>query len=438
MLGKVLVTVERSSGFLFGIKLLDTNGEPMAMGANGVALAQDPAGLSPLPDMEVECSDTTRRVLDALKASVPASGSARPWSYVLPADLLKQVYDPVRYEPLATLPTDMLVSLAKALKAPNLVAVVPDDLLTLRSAATKRLTVADVRDQLVSRTGGHGMAPDVRDGRLTVTYRWPSYQRLERVDRRALRDLYASYRSGGVLRLDAAAAFAVGCGEMFNPCASQLFEALPDPGFQWTLMTCSHEPESLRFYGLLGPTQKSALLEGRTLAAANLTAGPIAILRDRVYRDTNGLSVDAGAGAALDQLLETTQGEPTELLPDGIPASTTISLRGKTMEGFLPVGEGNGALWGVMSFAMGLWQREHAGKGSPGPLEPEPKLFRAGREVDVELSVRFIPGLGLNWWLRDQQWAPLSKAVSVSDLPPEFLQEVQTTLAAMRKYMSKP
>jgi len=255
-----------------------------------------------------------------------------------------RILNPEKYEPLETVPQDVLRALQSA-SGKNLVASIPDDCLIPIAQAFSEGSF-QVKEAVRKLQVDWEMSIREEGAWLLIKPRNPIAARDERIERSGLGSMLRTLASTHRLTLDQLAGYVL----------SQPRHA-PGTGFENLYARLINQPyadaelgpnlsrrEMLRFYALAGASQRQMLAAGRPLPTTSFTNEQTALLRDMVFHSPAGpnIRVPRAQGAqtnvrmtmqvmARGAMAMGTGGnlreERTEALPNGIPTGSFLTLR---------------------------------------------------------------------------------------------------------------
>ena len=270
------------------------------------------------------------------------------------ADLKALLSRPDLNDPLALVPGEGLVALAKARRKP-LVACLPDSAYpgVLRDAAPR--TVEELETGLKS--GPMRVVPDA--GYLVLKPSEPASARLYRVDRGALATIIRAAADHESPTLDEKAEFAVRTPDPSrNPVSSALL-GLFAPGVVDPVSGQSGW-SGLRLYAALSSAQRDGLTKGARIPFSTLNPGAKDALATMLYGAGGGVEIEGkessdatdpvslGMRMALGASNESARQEPTQIVPLGLPSGGYLQASIATEPIIRPTA-GEDARPGVMS-----------------------------------------------------------------------------------------
>lgn len=377
-------------------------------------------------------SDGTKQIADAFLTTRSGAGIS------FPKDLQAKLDRPDLYDPLSFFASDIAFTFAQQKRQP-LVAVLPDEMTSVGLQGVGD-TLESFQDSLKKQIYLKEI-PNV--GWTLLAPSKPESSRQERLDRVPYAQLLQSVNAKGGLRLDALAAYAVAHP---NPTWAPAAAFTSKVSLNATSMLGS-EPEwpSLRFYGLLSPSDRSLLRQGGTLSFASLN-GPQRNAASQLVFGSNARLETLRAGqppsdpddplASLNFLSMYAsvdyQDEPTELFPRGLPTSGGLSAR-ISNEFFLSLAENTNPITdklGVSEMAMFQLMQESTPQLQDIAL---PKSGKVGNRAIWHFIFHLSPQVITQFSLYDDQLPADAKEVQLDALPDPFRQMVAARKEKLRK-----
>lgn len=267
---------------------------------------------------------------DSIRIVSPMAGATTKRMPLSP-EWRQKIVSPTTWEPLASLPSELVLAVADA-QSSNLIASLPDESLVrstslLGSNGTPN-TVQVLQametswDMKVTREGNFMVARPVFP--VTARKTKANRVRLERL----LRNLDRNER----LSLDDLAAYAYGQPSARGPDSldSALLRLLdPIVADQEFLQGMSGQRDMLRLWGSFSPSQRQSLAGGYPLPVGSLSADQQAIVARMTYHSIDGPRL-AEAGRGIEGffgMLSSLRSERTEFLPNGLPGDLVITMR---------------------------------------------------------------------------------------------------------------
>lgn len=275
-----------------------------------------PDTTNPAPGEPIEFSNKARLALDHSK---PGSG---PHNTSHTKQLVAMASDPLTHDPLSFLASDLFVAVARG-KGLNLVGLLDDGLENSLGpwAFNERTTVA-AADQIIK--ANEDVETRTDGGWLIVQPRLPGSSIKYRGDRAALKELLVKAASGG-LTLEDRARYSL---SQSRPEYALSYFTLGMAGLEEQAL--SGEFDLLRLYGSLSPEQRRALERGTSLDFSSLNSIQRGFLERVLYFSKSNLysaRPAPGPGVRYSEKFFQELREPTDLLPNGIPAQGSLRLR---------------------------------------------------------------------------------------------------------------
>lgn len=397
--------------------------------ASDAGRGQGPAG----PD------DATNKPAPAVESGTPVDYSEDSKAFMasfgkmmataaptIPADLRAKLAHPDQNDPLSFMSTDELLAVAKKIGKP-LVADIPDDVLSL-GGEIKPLTVEQVQKDLAA-AKEEAIVPD--NGWLVVKPAKPVDSREDRLDRTALTTLIAAAAAKGSASLDDVANYATNnprptMESGFSFCyLLMLAPGSIDLGFSGQ----SSDWNMLRFYGSLPPAERQAFLSSGKAPFSSFSPSSLESL---LFGASAKLNLDQSAPASPKSPMPLMFGmmpdfdssyleEPTEAMPNGIPAGGYIEIQtsSEPVESVVSNDLMNGMIFDATMLAMLTSQ---ADMGVSGP--PISKI-KVGERKSYVFVFHVAPGVSMKKTLTDNHVAPDAAIASLTDLPADLKSKVE-------------
>lgn len=240
--------------------------------------------------------------------------------------------NPDKYEPLAYSVSEALMAVADAKKL-NLVAALPDEAMGLTPFFSEGLTVESVSDDLES-SGFLNVATE--NGTMVISAKNADFSQRSRANRVELAKFINKVRQDIVPSLDDLAALAASTEDPFSNTVSSRLFMLFAPGTLSTGFGGQVPWKVIRLYGQLSPGQRQAMRSGQPISFGSLSAAQGATVRQLLFGTGHNLQIlDPNAKKPDIPFLETifrfmeSEGtsykqEPTEIMPNGLPAQGQI------------------------------------------------------------------------------------------------------------------
>ena len=350
---KALVIATRQalfSGYTLELRLYDANGKMLASGVTPVItempfdpeefMSDKPKPAADKKGKDIELSALSKEMYSAGGSLGSMGGAANT---KLSAELMNALRDPVARDPLSFVHSEALIAIAEQ-RDEQLVANVPDGLMSFFNNIGQDSTLTDV-SFLKQITGDDKAKVTEANGWLVVSPANPVQARKQRADRTALRVLIDTAQSKGSVGLDDVAAYATkNDSPMEGAPATMTYILLFAPSAMQQGMMGMMDWDLLRLYGLLSPAQRDTLRQGRRIGFSNLGADQSAQLEKMLYgpsqrlmfeeqRADNSKSKDPFSDLIMGQMMRAGgqrggdfRTEPTEVMPNGLPATGYIQV----------------------------------------------------------------------------------------------------------------
>lgn len=382
--GKVLLTVTRQplfTGASLNLVIADPAGTKLAEGYASLSPSQFRRFGNKLPTpSETDPEVKVNRYAEAL-AKAMSSGSVD----TLPADLRSRLVNPEGSDPLALTFGELMVNYADAKKISLVVDM--DDVTFLFGANPLPKIPASLFDTVIDAM----FESNVGEGCTAIRPTDPAATRENRIDRRLL----GQY----VRRI-----FEV--KEMTIEESAQWLARFPEQDDQSMLTALirimtgqalySSDPKWLRLYGSLTASQKKAGL-GDGLYLGDLSPQQAEIVNGMVYGDRTYLSFTTRPGQH--SIYGTIYQEPTEALPNGLPARGKIKLMDRSEDAIFGAGgTGSDRGYSPVEFAWQVHASRHPEKYPWMKDQPAVNLasLKVGRRVTLQISMELTDQISLN------------------------------------------
>lgn len=446
---KVLLKVSsarESDRFTLEAFFVNENGKSLGRANTNFAAEDDPFRNDFLTQQgkgeRIELDEQTLALGAALK---PMVGSPdRNTKVVLPPGFVDKVLHPEQFEPLAMTAGPVLEAYAKAKKT-NLVARLDDQtgMYTVWALLADKPTV-DTFDLVFNRFA----LLEAKDGWTTLQPRGRGSQ--ANLDRSVLGTLVRAAASGQRLSIDQRAAIA-----MKQDPNVEIFETILPLWLMFATgsvgaVNQSDDMQALRLYGSLSADQKQGLKAGRAIPFAQLSSNQLAVISKMVFQGYGGLQREwdeadmkeyqqqnEDGGVILEDDL---RNEPTEILPNGLPPTATLSMTFLDRDGFFPdyaktdrnvyeSGEpvdANGLAWTVAA-------KERPDLFAWAANQPVAQGFWRGHDTRITMEMKFIPKVSMSRQLRDTSIDKRGKPLTLAELPDDFRKQYEASLKQYRE-----
>ncbi|HWD37773.1 MAG TPA: hypothetical protein VG944_02915 [Fimbriimonas sp.] len=416
--------------------------------------SKPPAPTKPVGNTPIVYSADSKALIAVLAGVNPT----QPQVKVIPADLRQKLLHPEVQDPLSYVVSDAYLSTAKARNL-QLVADVPDStfgqsgvlgaVMGVRSWKTVEAVESDWSsgDSVLKTT----------DGQFTVIKpALPVRARAERLDRGSMAELIAAGEAKRMPSLDDICAFALqndppGSNPVTMTYALLFVQSLTSQSMQGAFVDWN----MLRFYGTLSPEQKQSLRTGGTISFQTLNEGQRNLAGRVVFGSTAKISIQSDKPSSKDFMMKTIsmflsadkdfRQEPTELLPNGLTASTTLSSSVTEEPVVYTVGQNKSMNFGALGpqeLAMFDLIKEGPLAAAAGNVQM-PASGLLGHRMNMDLMFHLSPESVVEQRLSDCSFASDAQTVSLTNLPTDFRSMVDkeladlksSTLAALLKFM---
>lgn len=336
----------------------------------------------------------------------------------------------------------------------NVVANVPDVIAQSRYFLSKEYNNNSTIETLIESLNYTGTKIDEKDGWLVVSPTDFGHNQAVRLDRPTLAG-YAASLSRGPLRLDASAEFLYR-----NPYASsnglyQMLREMNPAANSWTGM---ENAGMLRFWGSLSDSQRRTLRTSGTVNLGSLSKGSRDLLAYYVYNTELPLQMpppDAvkaygapaqmllsymswGAGGGITSWVN----EPTESLPQGLPANGVVRLEQWSETCFVPESsQASPTIPGVIGATEMIMldaYRQAAPAEAQAALNALPTRAFVGTRTNMTLTVQFAPQIQTMGTLSDIEISKDGRTVSLTALPADLkasIDETRKKMGALEGFM---
>lgn len=399
----------------------------------------------PADPTEIKLSDRTKK-LSALNGrfSDPAGMDQK-----IPDDVKEMLLHPEDNDPLSFAPSDALTTLADKRNMP-LVADLPDNMISYMEifAGGEKRTLGQFLESLKSEKTG---VITEKEGFLVFKPADPSGARSQRVDRPSLGKLLrASHDNGGVTLDEMADYAAINPSPMSTPAAMVSLSFFA-PEVAQGGMGAPMDWDLLRFYGLLAPSMRTALVNGTPLPFSQLSAVQRKAVERIVFGPQHGLEVITGKPKDKDDMMDLfTRGmsgimnnengtsyktEPTEVMPNRLPPQGVLTVVA-TKEPMAKLG-GDGVMGnfplGLNELALFKFFKEDPKMSAVGGSMPNMDSLKLGTRTILAFHFRVARDVEAEHSLQDNLVPKDAKPVNYASLPEDFRKKIEDRMAAMKK-----
>ncbi|RYG38180.1 hypothetical protein EON81_04400 [bacterium] len=379
-------------------------------------------------------SDDTK----ALKEQMGYSGgmkAALQMRMTLSPALQTKIFQPDQFDPLSFAPTDEIVAFAK-LKGRPIVASIPDTAVSLYGFEQ------NIEDLAATWRNGEGMKLTETDGWLVLRPSAPVENRTNLVSRPDLARLMGASLAKGFPSLEDIAAYSVNNPSAMENGVSQTYLMGFVPGMSGGMMNPFQSSwESYRLFGRLSSLQKTILRRGEPVPFTQL-GGPalVTILFGAATRITEeGAAEKDVFSMAMDSVMASggAEQEPTEVMPNGIPAGGYLTAAVREEPFATPAGEGlvkaPFAALGPDELAMFRFFTEDKNFKQYSEYMPKLDQLKIGRRTIWDLSFHVAKGQVIRATLMDHRMDAKSASFGSDGLPKELDDLVAKRLEAIKK-----
>jgi len=438
-----LVQTTSAKLVLYGAKgeTLHTADEMLGIGGLGQMFAglDDEPSDQPAPTTQtpVVYSEDSK----AFAAAFPTFSMSAGMSYdvKMSPELRRKVFTPEQYDPLSFGVTDEVMAVAKAANK-GLVALLPDQsesFLVAMMGGNQSRTVEQVAERIKA---GDWLTRVETPEAILLKPAKPAAARMARVDRVDLGRLMRTADAKGVPSLDDVVAYAKGNPEpQESGIITQYFIHLV-PGVQTLGFQGETSWDALRLFAGINPLALNNLRSGQALSLRAMPQGP---MQEMLF----GHDVQLTVGTPTDDLFGMSRflnadvdyrSEPTEAMPNGIPAQGTVTMKYSEESFAMPVaGSGSTSaqlgVLGSMELAALQYFRTDPQFAQFATMMPKLDRFRVGTRKVYEFTFTVAPGVTLSTKLMDHQIDRNSAAIAANAFPPAFQKQIDENVEKIKK-----
>lgn len=411
------------------VEFADENNSVVASGGIGLpgVAVSPPEILKPQLNLTpLTLSAEAQRYHDALMAE-PKVG--RPG---VEGELKKQLLDPVSFEPLSYVPSELILQAARAENL-DVVASLPDISQGFNYVFTKltppeKRTIGNVwrilYGQYITKT---------ENGCLTVSPK----ERVKPINRQSLAILLRSIDAEGILRLDPAADFMA--GEEFDNLPLLVFGAMDAivPGsFAASTWTWG---ERLKFYGLLTAEQRKRLKEGSTVTIRELSAAARSQLRSLVYNNIEGLNLYLHPNTPFKGPSRSLYLEAPEAMPDGLDSSGQFGMTIQTLKAVMATADGAIGQSPSMIVTLRSLAAHQLAPTFPQIRSSDPfrdqmvTTITPGTQLRLDVEFTFTSEVQAHMTLFDAEFNLRSTPTSLDALPEAYKKDLEIQVGELKK-----
>lgn len=352
---------------------------------------------------------------------------------------LRALSTPVDVDPLSVVVGKALGALADY-KQTNLVAYLPDELMSLQYI--KKIKPS----QLLSALGNYSSV-STEGNWMVIRPKAPAKSRSQRSDRKAMGSILNRYHGVKNLTLE----------QQAEVVCSYSKEATLAPTL-YRLFKCgdSMNTDALRLYGALTPPQRTFALKGipfRSMSEAAQREISELVFGGQWFSMQYDASKDPQARKPDGQIDYSRQNlyysgfyqEPTNALPDGIPANALFTITDSASESAFRVATDPRRPWldgeALTADQIGQKQYQHEHMEHfpwmKDQMENDPplNLVQFGKKRDVQMRLEFAPPISTSWSLQQKNPASM-QTFTMSQLPPDFAKKVKEAYDQQAKIYS--
>jgi hypothetical protein len=377
-------------------------------------------------DPAIELAPTSQAFLSAARVFINGQ------SVTPPPELLKELENPERYDPLSFILPDGLRAVAQGR---NVVAQMED--MSFLAAPMQANPQGKMGRNAFRKwmAAGHDLAET--DGWLVVTPRNAWDARETRIDRGHLGRFFRATRAAGTVGLDQAAEYALGCPRRYIETISFGYSFLLQPQVNSAIEM--DNLDFVRLYGALDPQRRKALQAGTEMRMADLPAAARAELAHLAFRAEAPLQYTL-SGPETEETSKPIGQEPTEGMPNGLPADAVLWGRFAGETAVIGQAEAGGS----SAFAHGpkkawdiAWNTALNESGVHANDAIRYTRYKLGRVGELTMGVRFTASLGAEKRLTQSDFAPSAPWVTFAQLPASFRTEVEKHMAGARQSVAE-
>jgi len=373
------------------------------------------------------------------------SGSDTPTKRAkLTPEWRQRLTSPTNWEPLASIPSDLVLGLADA-KDVNLVAALPDDVFakSARTAQIDNLNAGVVENAMKASWG-----LDVReaDGFTVIRSKNPYSSRRSHVNRNKLERLLRYLDKNGRISLDELAGYAYAhpvAPSMESVDVSIMRLLDPSAAEQEFMRSMTGQRDMLRLWGAFSSGQRQSLLGGYPVAISSMSSEQQAIVARMTYQSQDGPHlIQPGGGGRREITMgpfgftSSLRNERTEFLPFGLPNDLALSLRTDVRAAVIASNSesGVGQVLTAQALAMTRNMRLNMVGRDNQPLElGNYDTYQMAEQTSLNFTFQYGRIAQLQRQLTDSIAERNSKAGGFDALPEAFRKQVEEATARMRR-----
>lgn len=424
-----------------------TEGSPLGGGDDEEVTPALPRNPKPKPvdmtnDKNIEWSPMTKEIVAAFGSGMEGMRGAPKLS----DNLRKVLMRPDIYDPLSFQPSETLIAISRHKKV-NIVAVLPDSFNSVFSFMTP--TAGTVNTAVENLKSNKSIKLDEKAGYWMIRPTSPVATRQQRIHRGSLATLIAAADAKGQPSLgDTAAYAALNPPPMESPSAMLYLAVFAQSVFGGGMMGLT-EWNMLRFYNTMNPMQQKSMVDGLTISFGTLSPAQRALTQKVLFGaqakiDTGPPKEDTVPFLDMMTMFMPQRGgdwrtEPTEVMPNGIPAAGNLVITGAAEPVAVPekgtdeasmITEMMGAL-GPSELAFFKLMKEMPNNGMMG-MEFEFDRVRLGNRNNYKFSFHVAEGATVRKALSETVFDKNGKVVSMNDLNSDFKARIEKAYAAIK------
>jgi hypothetical protein len=355
-----------------------------------------------------------------------------------PDELLNVFVNPDKFDPTSLYVSECYIQAAQA-EGKDLVAAFPDTV--VRDLARLLVKGPLTGKGLLAASPSFGLSVDSTGDWLYVTPKWANAARATRFDRSAAAALYRSVSTRGFATLEELAdySFRLVTGTADRPLDMVYLSLINKDVSDQFNEYASFSLDLLRLYGLIPENAKRQAGEQYAMQYRTLTPQGRALADRSYYNRGAGAGMFFGAGQAVSAMIMTMEestsersgpppnsvlNEPTEALPNGLPAEAVVSLQRTLKDGVFASTKGmrGGQLLGAEELGMrqGMLDANIGG----GVQTPQYDTFVMAQIVQAELSIELGEYGRPSAMFKDGWLVNNARAMAYGQLPEAFRAEV--------------
>ncbi len=489
---KALVVAARrgmmGGGYSMTLKLYDAQGRILATANTNISTEMpfspmdllQPKNPPANSGKEIALSPLSKELYGIGESLSVLGGSSR---LKMSKELTEALKDPVEHDPLSFVHSEALIAIATE-RNEQLVADLPDgvmsflDNLRAKGKLTAQSYLSEISgqgapappakpakpgqatgDEPAAEAVSSGDSPDrakvqEANGWLVVSPADSDKARTQRTDRGSLRTLIRVAVTQGYVGLDDLADYSLKNGSPLDaaPASGMYIMTFAPNALQEGMMGLTNW-DLLKFYGLLGGSQRQSLREGGRLAFGQLSPAQQNQTAKMVFGADAALTIDSGGRkqpsdplteiitTQLDRALGSAENdyrsEPTEVMPNGLPADGFISVK-FTSE---PIAQAQtmstdlGRMSSLSSLELGIFKmfKEDPKMSQLAGAMPTFDDLKVGNRAVYAFSFNVAPGVSEKGTLNDDRIPKEAPVYKLNALPQDFQKRIDDMAANFKK-----